>query len=281
MEISQVIDRIESGALALPMFQRGYVWNRPQVKNLFRSIYRGYPVGGLLIWETEAESTAVRAGQRVGSSIISLLLDGQQRATSLYGVIKGEPPKFFDGDPDVNAFAGLYFHLKDEEFEFHSRNKMTLDSKWVSVTELFKQGASPKMRELTNSGGCTEEEIDNYRDKAQKIINIRRIAIPEQTLTAKEIDTDVAVEIFNAVNSGGKKLTKGDLALARIGAQWPEIREEMRQRLEKWKANGFDANRDWLLRCITVIATNNSQYEELNEKPISEIQQALDRKSVV
>ena len=95
MEISQVLDRIESGVLVLPMFQRGYVWNRPQVKNLFRSLYRGYPVGGLLIWETEAGSTDVRAGQSVGSGTINLLLDGQQRATSLYGVVKGDSPKFF------------------------------------------------------------------------------------------------------------------------------------------------------------------------------------------
>ena len=61
---------------------------------------------------------------------------------------------------------------------------------------------------------------------------------------SQNIGTDAAVEIFNEVNSGGKKLTKGDLALARIGAQWPEVREEMRQRLEKWKNNNFVADRD-------------------------------------
>ena len=275
MEISQVIDRIESGVLVLPMFQRGYVWNRPQVKNLFRSLYLGYPVGGLLIWETEAGSTDVRAGQAVGSGTINLLLDGQQRATSLYGVIKGDSPMFFEGD--ANAFKDLYFHLDHEEFEFRSPVKMALDSRWVSVTELFEPRAiSRKMRELENSGAYTEDQLEYYRDRAQKIVNIPRIVIPDETLTAKEIDTDTAVEIFNEVNSGGKKLTKGDLALARIGAQWPEVREEMRRRLEKWEANRFKADRDWLLRCITAIAANNSQYEELRGKSISDIQQALE-----
>jgi len=100
--------------------------------------------------------------------------------------------------------------------------------------------------------------------------------LPYQTLTAKEIDTDAAVEIFNEVNSGGKKLTKGDLALARIGAQWPEVREEMQRRLAKWEANGFKEERDWLLRCITAIAANNSQYEELRGKDILKIRQALE-----
>ena len=275
MEISQVIDRIESGALALPMFQRGYVWNRPQVKKLFRSLYRGYPVGGFLIWETEADSTDVRAGQAVGSGTINLLLDGQQRATSLYGVIKGDSPKFFEGD--ANAFKDLYFHLDDEEFEFRSPVKMALDTRWVSVTELFEPRAiSRKMRELENSGAYTEDQLEYYRDRAQKIVNIPRIAIPDQTLTAKEIDTDAAVEIFNEVNSGGKRLKKGELALARIGAQWPWVREEMRQRLAKWEAKGFKADRDWLLRCITAIVADNSQYEELRRKSIPAIQQALE-----
>ena len=154
---------------------------------------------------------------------------------------------------------------------------MALDSRWVSVTELFEPRAiSRKMRELENSGAYTDDQLEDYRDRAQKIVNIPRIAIPDETLTAKEIDTDAAVEIFNEVNSGGKKLTKGDLALARIGAQWPEIREEMRQRLEKWEASRFKADRDWLLRCITAIVANNSQYEELKGKSISEIQQALE-----
>lgn len=211
----------------------------------------------------------------MGSGTINLLLDGQQRATSLYGVIKGDSPKFFEGD--ANAFKDLYFHLDDEEFEFRSPVKMALDSRWGSVTELFEPRAiSRKMRELDNSGVYTEDQLENYRDRALKIVNIPRIIIPDETLTAKEIDTDAAVEIFNEVNSSGKKLTKGDLALARIGAQWPEVREEMRQRLEKWESNRFKTDRDLLLRCITAVVANNSQYEELKGMSISEIQRGLE-----
>ena len=125
MEISQVIDRIESGALALPMFQRGYVWNRPQVKKLFRSIYLGYPVGGLLIWETDAGSTDVRAGQAVGSGTINLLLDGQQRATSLYGVIKGDSPKFLRAMPMLSKTCIFIWRTKILSFAPRS--------KWPSI----------------------------------------------------------------------------------------------------------------------------------------------------
>ncbi|MGH8129209.1 MAG: GmrSD restriction endonuclease domain-containing protein, partial [Gammaproteobacteria bacterium] len=50
MKISTVLDHIDSGYMALPEFQRGYVWNRDQVRGLFDSLYRRHPVGGLLVW---------------------------------------------------------------------------------------------------------------------------------------------------------------------------------------------------------------------------------------
>ena len=50
MKISTIIDYIDLGNYALPKFQRGYVWNRDQVRKMMNSLYRGYPIGGLLIW---------------------------------------------------------------------------------------------------------------------------------------------------------------------------------------------------------------------------------------
>lgn len=109
--INIILSKIEAGHLMLPEFQRGYVWKRPQVRNLFDSLYRGHPVGSLLTWLT------TRDGAK-----IELLLDGQQRVTSLYGVIKGHPPEFFNGDP--RAFKALYFHVLDEKFDLSSPNFM-------------------------------------------------------------------------------------------------------------------------------------------------------------
>jgi len=58
MKISTILDHIDSGHMALPEFQRGYVWNRDQVRGLFDSMYRRHPVGGLLVWATEAKTAA-------------------------------------------------------------------------------------------------------------------------------------------------------------------------------------------------------------------------------
>lgn len=121
MKISTVLDHIDSGHMALPEFQRGYVWNRDQVPGLFDSRYRRHPVGGLLVWATESRSAAHRGDAPLAAGVVKLLLDGQQRMTSLYGVVRGRVPKFFDGNPQV--FTGLRFHLESEVFEFYQRSR--------------------------------------------------------------------------------------------------------------------------------------------------------------
>ena len=122
MKVSQILDLIDSGDIALPEFQRGYVWNRDQVRSLFASLYRGYPVGGFMTWNTRAESATASGGPVRVDGTVKLLLDGQQRATTLYGVIRGQPPEFFEGNKDM--FMGFYFNLDDEVFEFFAKIKM-------------------------------------------------------------------------------------------------------------------------------------------------------------
>ncbi len=96
MKVGAILEQIDLGKMALPEFQRGYVWNREQVRGLMESLYRRYPVGGLLIWETNIDHAKTRgdASPPTGGWV-DLLLDGQQRMTSLYGIIRGNPPKFF------------------------------------------------------------------------------------------------------------------------------------------------------------------------------------------
>jgi uncharacterized protein with ParB-like and HNH nuclease domain len=55
MKISTILDHIDSGYMALPEFQRGYVWNHDQVRDLFVSLYKRHPVGGRLVWPTETQ----------------------------------------------------------------------------------------------------------------------------------------------------------------------------------------------------------------------------------
>ncbi len=143
-KLATILGQIDSGTVLLPEFQRGYVWNRDQVRGLMRSLYRGYTVGALLVWETVTDNTAVRGDVLAGSGVRLLLLDGQQRITSLYGIIRGEPPAFFDGDP--SAFTGLRFNVETETFEFYAPAKMREDPRWVDVSAMFVDGPLPYMQ---------------------------------------------------------------------------------------------------------------------------------------
>ena len=122
MKIDTILDQIDLGSIALPEFQRGYVWNREQVRGLMDSLYRRHPVGSLLVWVTKTEGTNFRGDGTVTPGSVKLLLDGQQRITSLYGIIRARPPQFFDGN--AQTFTGLYFNLEDESFEFYAPVRM-------------------------------------------------------------------------------------------------------------------------------------------------------------
>ena len=74
MKVSTILDHIDSGHMALPEFQRGYVWNRDQVRGLFDSLYRRHPVGGLLVWATESQTAAHRGDGALVAGVVKLLL---------------------------------------------------------------------------------------------------------------------------------------------------------------------------------------------------------------
>src|ERR1700733_11778459 len=88
--INALIEDIDLGKIGLPELQRPFVWPNVNVRNLFDSLYRGYPAGFLLFWETGAESVLKGIGAKNDKAVPKLaIVDGQQRLTALYSVIKG------------------------------------------------------------------------------------------------------------------------------------------------------------------------------------------------
>lgn len=259
MKISTILDSIDQGAMALPEFQRGYVWNRDQVKGLMDSLYRKYPVGSLLVWLTKTEHASARGDAQLQPGTVKLLLDGQQRITSLYGIIRGKPPLFFDGN--IDTFSGLYFNLEDETFEFYAQ-KMKDNPCWINVTELMQQDIGKFITRLMQIPEFAAD-LTLYINRLSAITGIRTIDLHIEEVTGEDKTVDVVVNIFNKVNSGGTKLSKGDLALAKVCAGWPDARQEMKKRLANWAQAGFDFDLDWLLRNITTIVTGRAFFSGL------------------
>ena len=262
MQIRTILDQIDIRSMALPEFQRGFVWNREQVRDLMRSLYLRHPIGSLLVWVTQTETASVRGDGDLPPGTVKLLLDGQQRITCLYGIIRGKPPKFFDGNP--KAFTGLYFNLEEEAFEFYSRSKMQGDPLWIDVTELMQSNVGPFYERLAAVPGF-QPRMAVYINRLQAVVNIKEVDLHIEEVTGEDKTVDVVVDIFNRVNSGGTKLSKGDLALARICAMWPAARDEMRRRLAAWDEAGFDFKLDWLLRCVNTVLTGEALFTALKD----------------
>ena len=107
------------------------------------------------------------------------------------------------------------------------------------------------------------------------IHTIRDVDLHVEDVTREEKTVDVVVDIFNRVNSGGTKLSKGDLALAKICASWPEARAEMNSRLERWKGAGFHFKLEWLLRCVNSLITGEAMFSALSGIETSDFRKGL------
>jgi hypothetical protein len=277
MKISTILDHIDNGHMALPEFQRGYVWNRDQVRGLFDSLYRRHPVGGLLVWATESRTASHRGDGPLAAGVVKLLLDGQQRMTTLYGVVRGRPPKFFDGK--ALAFTGLRFNLETETFEFFQPSKMKDDPLWVDVTELMKGGVAGMGRfiDQLNAGPKRGACLGDYVTRIGRLLSILEIDLHIEEVTGQDKTLDVVVNIFNRVNSGGTKLSQGDLALAKVCAEWPDARDEMKNKLKVWNKGGYEFNLDWLLRSINVLVTGDAKFVHLHTTTAEDFQAGLKR----
>jgi hypothetical protein len=274
MRLDTILDNIDQGAIALPEFQRGYVWNRTQVRGLMESLYRGHPVGSLLTWLTETEGAVTRGDGQLQPGTVQLLLDGQQRVTSLYGLIRGKAPQFFDGN--AKAFEELRFHLDDEAFEFWQPVKMRDDPLWVDVCEMFARGPGHIITNLV-ADAKDDPRLTDWIERISRITEIKNRDLHVEQVSGQDKTVDVVVDIFNRVNSRGTKLSKGDLALAKVCAEWPDARDEMKRCLEKWQQAGFDFSLELLLRAVNAIVTGRALFSALADSSPSEVQEGLKR----
>lgn len=258
MDVATILTLIDAGEYGLPEFQRGYVWSREQVRRFMSSMYHENPVGSLLIWVTDASEPGIRGDGNAPLGTVKLIVDGQQRITTLYGVKRGAEPPFFRGNP--GSFLNLYFHLdgeKGEEFEFYGPVKMKDDPRWVSVTEVLQQGAGKFLQGRLASGQLGFADLE----RLNQLENVEKKVFHTETIAGRDIDE--VVHIFNEVNSGGTKLSAADLAMAKISVLRPSARDEMDTCLQRWRESGFDFDFNWLLRGITIHLTGDARFRAL------------------
>ena len=257
MKISTALEKIDEHQLFVPAFQREYVWKRDDAKQLVDSLIKQYPTGTMLTWET-ANPPELKGPHKYNEKqgAVRILLDGQQRITTLYMLVRGEIPPYYTASEILNDTRGLYVNVETLELAYYTKNKMENDARWQNITDIFQRKIRAKdiVRELEKKGETVSRERDDVMDDNTRAIeNILDREFPEQTIPVRASVRE-AIDIFYKVNASGVSLTDAELALAQISGYWPEARDTFKKKLSELAEKGFVFKLDFivyvLLACL-------------------------------
>jgi hypothetical protein len=310
--VEELVSMIERGELRLPEMQRRYVWRSTRVRDLLDSLYRGYPSGAILLWETDEavplQPTAIEQQENPYQST-RLLLDGQQRLTSLWAVIRGEPVAvrnrkkpieiLFNLDhPDQLSVVTEVNENGDEEDEDEELIEDEADStedelqkrfdrmtfvvgtrkleqlpQWVRVTDVFKTDSDAPFLKRAGVMGFEDPRYETYSQRLAGLRGIRKYVYRYDVLE-RSLSYDEVTEIFVRVNSLGSKLRSSDLALAQITAKWRGALRIFQGFQEQCTKAGFELDLGIYLKNLVAFATDQSRFLTVGRLPIDRLQRA-------
>jgi hypothetical protein len=237
-KLKNIIDEVESGKLGLPELQRGYVWKAPKVRDLLDSMMKGYPIGYLMIWDSSDSQKIKNIGtdNKPYSAPKSLIIDGQQRMTSLYAVMRHKEVM----DEKYNQrFITISFNPFTRTFEVGDNAKKKATDWIYDISDVF-------LNEPRSFDYITEfvQFVQENREKAggilagaekqtvqQNIMDLLALGdynIPTLEINGNSNEESVA-DIFVRVNSGGEKLGEDDFILTLISVYWQEGRQKIEE----------------------------------------------------
>lgn len=255
--IQSLVDDIRDGKLLLPEMQRAYVWDSTQVREFFDSLYHNYPSGQFLVWDTD-DLPYIRSLSVTGTAAPHrrprLLLDGQQRLTSLAAVMLDKKLKVRGRSRPIN----IVFNVYDPRFEVANASHHP-QAGWISLTRLFKDGAASILRDLKLEFGTPES--DAAYERVQALDNVRNYKYRLDVLEG--LSYEEVTRIFVRINSGGSHLNSADLALAQMSSRWQGVTEQFDGYLESIHKRGWELDYSILLRVLSAFLTNQSRLSQL------------------
>jgi len=275
--LQKLLEDIDMGEIGLPDIQRPFVWGTSKVRDLFDSIYRGYPIGYLLFWENGYPNEHRTIGADKKQKVPRLLIvDGQQRLTSLYAVIKGKPV-VDENFRDLRI--RIAFNPVEEKFEV-TNPAIEKDITWIAdisalwqpsqTTYTFTKSYLDELRKKRELTPDCEERVVNAIDRLQKIVNYPLTALE----ISSSVDEDRVAEIFVRINSKGTPLNQADFILTLMSVFWDEGRKELEDFCRRAKTPPADnrpspynhylrPNPDQLLRVSVALGFGRARLEHV------------------
>ena len=231
-DLNTLVNYISLGEIGLPDIQRPFVWKNIKVRDLFDSMYKGYPVGYLLFWQNGLAASPKTIGSEKKQKVPKLVVvDGQQRLTSLYAVIRGVPVVRENYNTEKIFIS---FNPLEEKFEVTDaairRDKSFIPDIsliWDEETDIFEV-VEGYISQLKDYKELTMEEIKKIRKSFSKLQGL--LSFPFTTLElAAEISEEDVSDVFVRVNSKGTPLNQADFILTLMSVFWDTGRKELEE----------------------------------------------------
>ncbi len=221
-KVKQLVEDYRAGRIVIPEFQREYVWRLSKAPRLIDSLYRGFPISSLLLWESTEEARARRRDPRpLWSAVMRWLIDGQQRVTTLARTMSGD--------------EGIDVVFNPEEEEFRLANAATRkDKNWVRVSELWDDDLYRQLRR--NLDGS--RYADRREARFEAVRRILEYEIPVVCMVDHSFSD--AVQAFTRINTLGVRLKKEDIESAQVAARHSGfVADEVAPFLARLRQQGF------------------------------------------
>ena len=299
MSIYQLINEIDSKEIVLPAIQRDFVWDAARISLLFDSMMRGYPVGIILLWETYqpiqfryfdnyfTPDALYKFHDNTGDKRLKLVLDGQQRLSSVYVALKGQ-----------HEGRGLYLDVlsgreKDDyseekfDFSFFTTNDVKeINAASVQSAKAGESSGSKPVEEMLRYYvhipdiiGRTPADLMKLRrniseklclsdaDKTRMEVNLLTLSHAltgdEEILKTQTIDSKLPsndqkrksafdiLEIFVRINTQGVRLSRSDLIVSMLRLYWKEASDVLPSFIKEINTgSGLDIDNDFVIRCM-------------------------------
>ncbi|AUP78388.1 DUF262 domain-containing protein [Flavivirga eckloniae] len=310
VSIKNVIEDLNQSYF-LPDIQREYVWLRKakekKIEQLFDSILRGYPIGSFLFWKLKKDDIETNKDakedseklnfqlykfienyderkthnekvniEQINSDDLSIVLDGQQRLTSLYIGLKGtrtlKKPKAWWDNPNAFEEKQLFLNLRyqpneenpDDNFDFDFLRKNTIpkideNNYWFKIGDILELGSIVSYAREKNLSDNEAEILEKLKDA---FCTKSLISYFEET----EKNLDKVLKIFIRVNSGGTQLSYSDLLMSILTANFStDIRDVMNKFVDSLKEQGFGVmGRDQVLKTCLLLTESNHIFQLKN-----------------
>jgi hypothetical protein len=264
-DIVRHIDDATLGILNVPEFQRKYVWRASKLADLVDSLWRGYPIGTLLLWESAYDSPRTALGTQ-GRKL--WIVDGQQRITSL-ALLFGKKPYWWSDHAHWNRMYEKYNILvniaKDmDDLEFGLVNPIRRkSSEWVSVRSVL---GAPNLSELALQLSEKLGDPKRFAEVHEKLQSIRRIETAQLYEIIVDHELEDVAEIFGRLNTAGTKIRESDIVVALVAAkQQGWVRQKFDPFLKDLASSGFEFDPAVVVRTLAIIGHGSARLRDVPE----------------